>query len=140
MEQKQLGKIKNFLEKPRIAVVATIKKDGTPQLSPNWYIYKDEFIYISTTKSRAKYWNLNRDRRVTISIYSEPLAGDYVVLEGECDILPKNEIFPITEQIVKLYVSENLVKERVEQIKKEDRVLLRIKPKRFLSRFWGTVI
>ncbi|MBM31752.1 MAG: hypothetical protein CL764_02720 [Chloroflexi bacterium] len=133
-------KIETFLNKPRIAVVSTIKKDGTSQLSPNWYIYLDGAIYISTTKKRAKYWNLLRDNRVSLCIYSEPLANDYVVIEGKCDILPKEKIFPITEEIVKLYVPVDLVLDRVAQIKKEDRVLLKIIPDKYLSRFWGTFI
>ena len=133
-------KIETFLNKPRIAVVSTIKKDGTSQLSPNWYIYLDGAIYISTTKKRAKYWNLSRDNRVSLCIYSEPLANDYVVIEGKCDILPKEKIFPITEEIVKLYVPVDLVLDRVAQIKKEDRVLLKIIPDKYLSRFWGTFI
>lgn len=135
-----LKKIETFLEKPRIAVVSTIKKDGTSQLSPNWYIYFDGAIYISTTKKRAKYLNVSRDNRVSLCIYSEPLASDYVVIEGKCDILPKEKIFPITEEIVKLYVPDNLVQDRVSQIKKEDRVLLKITPDKYLSRFWGSVI
>ena len=133
-------KIKTFLEKQRIAVVATIKKDGSSQLSPNWYIYLDDSIYISTTKNRAKYWNVSRDNRVSLCIYSEPLASDYVILEGKCDILPKQKIFPITEEIVKLYVPDDLDQDRVSQIKKEDRVLLKITPDIYISRFWGSVI
>ena len=140
MEQKQLNQIEDFLKKPRIAVVSTIRKDGTSQLSPNWYIYQKGNMYISTTKTRAKYWNLKREKRITVCVYSEPLAADYVIIEGECDIVPKEKIFPITEQIIKLYVPKNLVDQRLEQIKKENRVLLKIKPKRFLSRFWGTII
>ena len=135
-----LKKIETFLQKPRIAVISTIKKDGTSQLSPNWYIYLDGAIYISTTKKRAKYWNVSRDNRVSLCIYSEPLASDYVVIEGKCDILPKQNIFPITEEIVKLYVPDDLVQDRVSQIKKEDRVLLKITPDKYLSRFWGSVI
>ena len=131
MSDKNFENIKAFLNHPRIAVVSTIKKNGTSQLSPNWYIYLDGSIYISTTKNRAKYWNISRDNRVSLCIYSEPLATDYVVIEGQCDILPKQKIFPITEEIVKLYVPKDLV---------EDRVLLKITPDKYLSRSWGSVI
>ena len=62
------------------------------------------------------------------------------MIEGKCDILPKEKIFPITEEIVKLYVPVDLVLDRVAQIKKEDRVLLKIIPDKYLSRFWGSII
>ena len=140
MNMDNFERIKTFLEKPSIAVFATIKKNGTSQLSPNWYIYLDGSIYISTTKNRAKYWNVSRDNRVSLCIYSELLATDYVVIEGKCEILPKDKIFPITEEIVKLHVSKDLVEDRVSQIKKEDRVLLKIIPDKYLSRSWGSFI
>src|SRR5262249_48330581 len=43
-----------FLAGRRNAVLATIKKDGSPQLTPVWYRWDGEQFWVSTTKQRAK--------------------------------------------------------------------------------------
>ncbi len=66
------AKLAEFLEPSRIVVVATIGRNGTLQLTPNWYWFDGETISISTTKNRVKYRNLSRDPRMLVCIYSEP--------------------------------------------------------------------
>ena len=44
-----------FLAEPRNVMVAGIRRDGTPQLSPNWFYWDGERFYVSTTRTRAKY-------------------------------------------------------------------------------------
>ena len=57
----QLERLREFIAPPRIAMVATIGKDGMPQLTPNWYAYCDGEIIVSITKQRVKYRNVMRD-------------------------------------------------------------------------------
>jgi len=57
-----------FLAEPRNVMVAGIRRDGTPQLSPNWFHWDGERFYISTTRSRAKYAIFRRDPRVQLAI------------------------------------------------------------------------
>lgn len=57
-----------FLAEPRNVMVAGIRRDGTPQLSPNWFSWDGERFYISTTRSRAKYAIFRRDPRVQLAI------------------------------------------------------------------------
>ena len=78
----QLERLREFISPARIAMVATIGKDGMPQLTPNWYAYTDGEIIISITKQRVKYRNVIRDPRVAVSICSEPLAEEYVTVSG----------------------------------------------------------
>ena len=67
--------LEEFLRPSRIAVVATVGPTGMPQLTPNWYVFLDGRIAISTTKERIKYRNLSRDSRLAVCIYSEPGGG-----------------------------------------------------------------
>jgi PPOX class probable F420-dependent enzyme len=57
-----------FLAEPRNVMVAGIRRDGTPQLSPNWFSWDGERFYISTTRSRAKYAIFRHDPRVQLAI------------------------------------------------------------------------
>jgi PPOX class probable F420-dependent enzyme len=57
-----------FLAEPRNVMVAGIRRDGTPQLSPNWFYWDGERFYVSTTRNRAKYAIFRRDPRVQLAI------------------------------------------------------------------------
>jgi PPOX class probable F420-dependent enzyme len=52
----------------RLGVLATIKADGRPQLSPvtPFYDRDADVLYVSMTEGRAKTANLRRDPRATL--------------------------------------------------------------------------
>jgi PPOX class probable F420-dependent enzyme len=56
----------------RLGVLATIKRDGLPQLSPitPYYDREAETIYVSMTEGRAKTANLRRDPRAALEVTS----------------------------------------------------------------------
>ncbi len=58
--------VQELLAPSRIAMVATIRPDGTPQLTPNWYRFHGGRLTMSTTKQRVKYRNLSRDPRLVV--------------------------------------------------------------------------
>jgi PPOX class probable F420-dependent enzyme len=61
-----------LLAESRLAVLATIKADGRPQLSPvtPYYDRAADTIYVSMTEGRAKTANLRRDPRATLEVTS----------------------------------------------------------------------
>jgi PPOX class probable F420-dependent enzyme len=68
------------------AVLATIKRDGRPQLSNISYTLDDDGrIKISTTATRAKIRNLRRDPRVSLSVQTDNFH-EYLVVEGRAEI------------------------------------------------------
>src|SRR6267154_6130544 len=62
------GKIEAFLAEPRNVVVAGIRRDGRPHLSPNWFYWDGERFYVSTTRGRVKYAIFRRDPRAQLLI------------------------------------------------------------------------
>jgi PPOX class probable F420-dependent enzyme len=66
-----------FLAEPRNVIVAGIRKDGRPHLSPNWFFWDGENFYVSTTRKRAKYNIFRRDPRGELVI-DEPESMRYV--------------------------------------------------------------
>ena len=59
---------KRIIDKKNFAHVATIMKDGSPQVSPVW-VYRDgDNVMISTGVDRQKTRNLKRDPRIALSI------------------------------------------------------------------------
>lgn len=74
-----------FLAEPRNIMVATIRRDGRPQVTPNWFAWDGERFYISTTKTRQKYKNLTRDPRVQL-VLDEPTGFRTVLVDGTAEI------------------------------------------------------
>jgi PPOX class probable F420-dependent enzyme len=76
-----------FLGRPNVAVLAALRKDGSPSLSAVWYEYgSDGVIRVSVTRDRAKYRYVQRDGRVALCIASPAPPYLEVVLEGEASI------------------------------------------------------
>lgn len=123
-------RLKEFLEPTKIAVVATIGRDGMPQLTPNWYTNWEGKIAVSITKQRVKYRNLTHDPRLSVCILTDPLAEEYVTVRGTAEIIDDDSIWPITEAIVRRYVRPEGVEHRMEQLHKEDRVIISMTPER----------
>lgn len=72
-----------LLAESRLGVLATIKSDGRPQLSPVTPSYDREagVIYVSTTEGTAKIANLRRDPRATLEVTS-PDGWAWATAEG----------------------------------------------------------
>jgi len=124
----QLRRLEEFLEPTRIAVVATVGADGMPQLTPNWYAYHAGRICISTTKQRVKYRNLRRDDRISVCVIAGALAIEYVTIRGRAVIIDDDSIWPITEAIVRRYVPTDGVQARMDQLRRQDRIIISLEP------------
>ena len=60
--------IEAFLAERRNAVVAGIRRDGRPHLSPNWFCWDGQRFYVSTTRSRVKYAIFQQDPRAQLLV------------------------------------------------------------------------
>jgi len=80
-------KLKDFLGAHPRGVLATIRRDGRPQLSTITHLYDPEAntITASITETRAKTKNMRRDPRVTYHVSSED-GWSYVVAEGTASL------------------------------------------------------
>jgi PPOX class probable F420-dependent enzyme len=78
-------KIDAFLAEPRNVMVAGIRRDGTPQLSPNWFHWDGERFYVSTTRDRAKYAIFRRDPRVQLA-FDDATGFRTVLVRGTVEI------------------------------------------------------
>ena len=72
-----------------LGVLATIKRDGRPQLSnvSYWFDKQHVAIQASITEERAKTRNLRRDPRASIHVSSDD-GWAYAVAEGEATLTP----------------------------------------------------
>jgi PPOX class probable F420-dependent enzyme len=79
--------LRDFVTAHRHGVLATIRRDGRPQLSTITHLYNPETdtITASITETRAKTKNMRRDPRVTYHVGSED-GWSYVVAEARAEL------------------------------------------------------
>ncbi len=75
-----------FVKKPNIGILATLRKDGSPHLTAVWYLYEKDEVWISITDGRMKYKHFSRDPRVSLAVAGVALPYKEVVFEGTAEI------------------------------------------------------
>jgi PPOX class probable F420-dependent enzyme len=130
----ETARLAGFLGPPKIAVVATVGDSGIPQLTPNWYAFHEGRLVVSTTKETVKYRNLTRDRRVTVCVYSELLAANYVTVSGDAEVLDDESIWPITQAIVDRYLPSEKAEARMRELRRQNRIIISLEPQRMVFR------
>ena len=65
------------------AFIATLMKDGSPQITPTWIDYDGKTILINTAEGRTKQKNVSRDQRVAISIVDQNNPYNMVTIRGK---------------------------------------------------------
>ncbi|MDM4720445.1 PPOX class F420-dependent oxidoreductase [Micromonospora sp. WMMA1363] len=90
----------------RLGVLATIKRDGRPQLSTVMYAFDRDarVIRMSITDGRAKTTNLRRDARASFHVSSAD-GWAYAVAEGRAELTPVAERPDVqtVEELILLY-------------------------------------
>ncbi|MFE5331106.1 PPOX class F420-dependent oxidoreductase [Embleya sp. NPDC056575] len=79
---------RSLLARSRLGVLATIKADGRPQLSPVMPFYDPAagVLHVSMTEGRAKTANLRRDPRATLEVTSSD-GGSWATAEGVATLI-----------------------------------------------------
>lgn len=78
----------DFLRQQHRGVLATLRRDGRPQLSPVLAVIDDAGRVVVSTRSRsAKTHNLRRDPRVALCVFTDGFFGEWVQLEGRAEIV-----------------------------------------------------
>jgi PPOX class probable F420-dependent enzyme len=87
-----LERARHFLKVRHDGILATIKRDGRPQLSNILYFLDDDGrIKISVTQTRAKTHNLRRDRRASLHVQGRD-RYEYLVAEGVAEFIEGNGV------------------------------------------------
>jgi PPOX class probable F420-dependent enzyme len=69
-----------------IAVVATVRPDGSPQLTPTWVDYDGEHVLINTAEGRAKPKNLRRHPVVSVCVVDCDDPYNWVSITGRAEL------------------------------------------------------
>jgi PPOX class probable F420-dependent enzyme len=71
------------------AVLATMRHDGRPQMSPvACGVDDDGFVVVSTRETAYKTKNLLRDPRVSVCVFPDGFFGEWVQVDGTATVVP----------------------------------------------------
>jgi len=116
--------IKLFSAK-NLVFIATVMRDGSPQVSPVWANYEDDHILINTAEGRIKHKNILRDPRVAVSVVSCDNPLDMTTIRGTVTELIPDYDYAHADKLTLQYMGRE--KYPFKQAD-EKRITLKIKP------------
>ena len=108
-----------------LVFIATIMKDGSPQLSPVWANYEEGYILVNTAEGRIKHKNIIRDPRVAVSVVANDNPLDMTTIRGKViEIIPDYD-YKHADRLTLQYMGRDHYPFKREE---EKRIILKIKP------------
>jgi PPOX class probable F420-dependent enzyme len=118
----------DFLNGLRFGKIATVRKDGSPHVTPIWYMLDEGKLIINTTKERVKYRNIKRDPRVCFLVDD---GYPYLMIHGRARIASERDPKRDIERLAIRYRGEERGKRDSRNYYwKMDRVSIEIVPER----------
>jgi PPOX class probable F420-dependent enzyme len=124
-------KAKAFLKEPVIVHIATLMKDGSPQVTPVWADTDGEHIVINTSEPRQKTRNMERDGRVGLSIMGMENSQRGMQVRGIVKEITKVGANDHIDSLSLRYTGNPKYQRHQEGV---DRVIVRIEPTRIIER------
>jgi len=118
---------KDLFAKRAFAHLATLMKDGSPQVTPVWCDYDGAKIWINSAKGRLKDKNLRRDQRVALSIQDPDNPYRYLAIQGVVEEITENGADQHIDAMAKKYLGQDRYPFRAPG---EVRVIYKIRPEK----------
>lgn len=115
--------VKLFSEK-NLVFIATVMKDGSPQVSPVWANYGGGYVFVNTAEGRIKHKNILRDPRVAVSVVSKDNPLDMTTIRGTVEELIPDYEYKHADKLTQQYMGRDHYPFKQDG---EKRVILKIK-------------
>jgi PPOX class probable F420-dependent enzyme len=127
-------KARALLQERRFAILGTINKDGSPQLTTMWYLLDGDVILMNTKAGRTKERNMRRDPRISVCIED---GYSYVTISGTVEMVDDPQVAQrdIYRLAVRYNGEEEAKRQMEEQFSKETRVTLHLKLEHIIEHF-----
>jgi len=103
-----LKRAAEFLRVHHRAVLATVRADGRPQLSPVVAAVDDEGrVLISTRETAIKAKNLARDARASVCVFNDNFFGEWLQADGTAELVHQPEALDVLEYYYRLISGEH---------------------------------
>jgi PPOX class probable F420-dependent enzyme len=98
---------KDLFDKKAFAHLATLMKDGSPQVTPVWCEFDGVLIWVNSAKGRVKDKNMRRDKRVALSIQDPDNAYRYLAIQGEIVEITEDGADTHIDRLAKKYLGKD---------------------------------
>lgn len=119
--------IAKLLEGRNFAFVATLMKDGWPQITPTWVDLENGKILVNTAEGRLKQKNISRDDRTAISVTDQNNPYHMVTVRGRVVEQTTEGADEHIDKLARKYLGVDKYPLRSPN---EKRIILKIKPER----------
>lgn len=100
-------KVIKLFEDRNLVFIATIMKDGSPQLSPVWADMEEGHVLVNTAEGRIKHKNVVRDPRVAISVVDNNNPLNMTTMRGKVvEIIPDYQ-YQHANRLTKKYMGKD---------------------------------
>jgi PPOX class probable F420-dependent enzyme len=120
-------KVKQLLGKQAFAHLATVMPDGSPQVSPVWVDVEGDTILVNSAEGRLKDKNIQRDKRVALSLTNPENPYQAVMIRGRVTEITKQGADQHIDKMAKKYLGKDKYPGRAAG---EVRVLYKIEPEK----------
>ena len=120
-----LEKYRDIFDKKSFCYVATVGKDGSPQVTPVWCEFDGTHIVFNTARGRVKDSNLTRNPKITLAVSDPDNPYRYVQVKGRVAEITEDGADPHIDKMAKKYMGVESYPGRTPS---EKRVIYRIRP------------
>ena len=96
-----------FTTKVAFAHLGTISADGGPQVTPVWFDYDGGKVRINSARGRAKDRNMERERRVALSIIDPENPYRHVAVRGRIVEITEEGASDHIDRLAKKYLGKD---------------------------------
>ncbi|MEK0319081.1 MAG: PPOX class F420-dependent oxidoreductase [Nitrosopumilus sp.] len=119
--------IEKLLVGKNFASFSTIMKDGSPHVAPTWIDYDGKMILINTAVGRLKVNNVNREKRVALSVSDNSDPYNMVTIRGTVEEITEENADEHINKLAKRYFG---LDEYPFRSPDEKRIILKILPEK----------
>jgi PPOX class probable F420-dependent enzyme len=124
-----LADLGTLLEEPLLAVLATLRRDGSVLLSPVWHEWRDDGFNVWSGADEVKVRHLSRDPRVTIVVAEAAGVLRGIEIRGVAELIADPEVAgAAARRIAARYLGDVEGPEYVDSIGGDDAVIIRVAP------------
>ena len=93
--------------KKAFAAIATTMPDGSPQVTPVWFDFKDGKLRVNTARGRVKARNLKQGAAVALAIVDPENPYRYIQVRGKVARVTEDGAVPHIDSLAKKYRGED---------------------------------
>ncbi len=129
--------IEDFLSEGNIARIATVKPDNSPHVTPVWYLWENNQLWMTIPKDSVKARNIRQNNKVAVTIDTDKAPSKAVIIEGTTKIekLTNEMERKIDRRMAAKYVKPEYLDEYIEWDSAQgvEYICIRICPKKIIS-------